>query len=413
MAPVTDISSRRDHRRLIASLFLPAVPLYACFQGMQQILQPAQIDAIDPGSKVRNLAMLTAASSVTAVVGLLIGGVVSDRTRTSWGRRNPWIVAMAAASAALMWLAARDVQIPSLIGIYCCLWFCLNFHQAALTAVLPDRVAPSHRGLASSAVGLATPLGILLGVNVAGRLGSTPAFLTLAVLLVAGSIGFALVSPESSRRGNAHSVHPVASSIRSESMFASFRDWDFSIAFISRALLFLAYFSVNGYILYVVKDRVPLAELPHGDAAFAVSILGTTATTAWIVVVPFAGWLADRFDRRKLIVSLASIGMAISMIPPLLSPSWSALVAFAAMDGMSFGIYLAVDLALISLVLPNPDTQGRDIAILTIASAGSQIFAPLLAGGLIAAFGYVALFAVSATLALGGGLVVLAIRAVR
>jgi MFS family permease len=413
MAQVTDDSSQKNYRRLSASLFLPAVPLYACFQGMQQILQPAQIDAIDPGSKVRNLALLTAASSITAVVGLLIGGAVSDRTRTRWGRRNPWIVAMAAASSALIWLAARDAQIPALIGIYCSLWFCLNFHQAALTAVLPDRVAAAHRGLASSAIGLATPLGILIGVNVAGRLASGPAFSTLATFLIAGSIGFALVSPESSTGVSARPEHPAASNVRGEGLFAAFRDRDFAIAFLSRALLFLAYFSVNGYILYVVKDRVPLAELPHRNAAYAVSILGTTATTAWIVVVPFAGWLADRFDRRKLIVSLASIGMAIAMIPPLVSASWSALVAFAAMDGMSFGIYLAVDLALMSLVLPNPDAQGRDIAILTIASAGSQIFAPLLAGGLIAAFGYGALFAVSATLALGGGLVVLAIRGVR
>ena len=411
MADVTDDSSPWNYRRLSASLFLPAVPLYACFQGMQQILQPAQIDAIDPGSKVRNLALLTAASSVTAVVGLMIGGAVSDRTRTRWGRRNPWIVLMAAVSSVLICLAARGAQIPYLIGIYCSLWFCLNFHQAAVTAVLPDRVSAAHRGLASSAIGLATPLGILVGVNIAGRLESGPAFSSLAGLLVIGSISFALVSPESSTVVSVH--HVAASSVGSKNIFAAFRDRDFAIAFISRALLFLAYFSVNGYILYVVKDRVPLAELPHRDAAYAVSVLGTTATAGWIAVVPFAGWLADRFDRRKLIVSLASIGMAIAMIPPLVSASWPALVTFAAMDGMSFGIYLAVDLALMSLVLPNPDAQGRDIAILTIASAGSQIFAPLLAGGLIAAFGYDALFAFSAALALGGGIVVLAIRGVR
>ena len=399
-------------KRLIAALLLPSIPLYACFGGMQQILQPAQIEAIDPASKIAHLALLTAASSVTAVLGLVAGGTISDRTQSRWGRRNPWIVVMALMAAGLILLAGRGAPIAVLIGVYCAMWLCLNFHQAAMTAVLPDRVSPSHRALASSAIGLATPLGILLGVNLAGRLAPGLAFPALAGLLVVGSTGFALAAPEPAAANDPH-PRPPGATRAGGGLFAAFRHRDFTFAFVSRAMLFLAYFSVNGYLLYAVKDRIALADLPGRNAGVAVSILGSISMIAWIAGVPFAGWLADRFNRRKRVVSIAAIGMALAMIPPIVSPSWPALTAFAALDGLFFGIYLAVDLALMSLVLPDRRTQGRDMAILNVASAGSQIFAPLLAGGLIATLGYTAMFAATAALALGGGLFVLAIRGVR
>jgi len=400
------------YRRLIAALFLPTVPLFACFQGIQQVLQPAQIEAVDPMAKVRNLAIVTALSSLTAVIGLVLGGALSDRTRTPWGRRNPWMVVMALASAALIGALAGTDRMPALIGLYSVLWLCLNFHQAALTAVLPDRVAPAHRGLASSAIGLATPIGIMLGVNLAGRLSAGVTFAVLAALLVAGAFAFLWLAPEPSLPP---SPPPPARrpAVRPAEFLSAFADRDFSAAFVSRALLCLAFFSVNGYVFYVVKDRTPLAELPHGNAGVAVSILATTSTLAWILGVPAAGWLADRLDRRKWTVSIAAIGMALATIPPALSAHWSALLAFAAMNGLFFGIYMAVDLALMSLVLPNPEALGRDMAILNVASAGSQIFAPLLAGAVISALGYGALFGMAAALASGGGLIVLAIRKVR
>src|SRR5580704_14236892 len=88
--------------RLLSLLLPTAMGLYANFQGLQQILLPMQLEAIDPKGKIGNIALLTLICAVTGVVGLTVGGAGSDATRGRWGRRAPWLVGMAIMSALLM-----------------------------------------------------------------------------------------------------------------------------------------------------------------------------------------------------------------------------------------------------------------------------------------------------------------------
>src|SRR5258708_9941035 len=58
-----------------------------------QLLLPNQLAAIDPGSKVRDFAVVNAASGLVALVALPTCGALSDRSRSRWGRRRTWIAA--------------------------------------------------------------------------------------------------------------------------------------------------------------------------------------------------------------------------------------------------------------------------------------------------------------------------------
>ena len=80
----------------VLTLLLPmALTLYANFNGVQLILAPLQVEAIDPAGKIQNLAWLTMICAVTGVAGLTSGGAASDATRSRWGRRSPWLAGMA------------------------------------------------------------------------------------------------------------------------------------------------------------------------------------------------------------------------------------------------------------------------------------------------------------------------------
>lgn len=123
--------------RLVTMLILPTAAMYATFQGLQQILIPAQMEALDPVNKISNLGLLTTLSEISAVGALPVGGAVSDRTRGRWGRRAPWLVATSIVSALLMVIMGRaDALLPFAL-LYMLLWFAMNFYQGALTAVLP------------------------------------------------------------------------------------------------------------------------------------------------------------------------------------------------------------------------------------------------------------------------------------
>jgi MFS family permease len=56
----------------------------------------------------------------------------------------------------------------------------------------------------------------------------------------------------------------------------------------------------------------------------------------------------------------------------------------AVVMGAGFGAYTAVDLALISRVLPRPEDRAKDLGVVNIANALPQVLAPVVAGVVIA-----------------------------
>ena len=401
--------------RLITLLILPTVGMYATFQGLQQILIPAQMDALDPVNKVANLGLLTTLSAISAVISLPIGGAVSDRTRSRWGRRTPWLAAMALLSAVLMMFMSQANALLPFTLIYVTLWFTMNFYQGALTAVLPDRISREKRGIASAMIGLSVPIGIIFGVNVAARADTTTSYAAIATAFVVLTAGFLIFAPEGPFRPE--KLPPVAEKIklsrRIADFFSSFRSRDFTFAFLSRALLFVAYFSVSGYLFYFVQDEIGAAALPQHSAKVAISILSTVNMVAWIGAIFVAGWLADRLQRHKLIVGVSAIGLGLSLIVPVIAPNWHGMLVYSVLSGIFFGTYMAIDLALMSFVLPEEDAAGRDMGILAVATAAPQLVSPAIAGGLILVFGYGALYLFGAVTALAAGISAFFIRGVR
>ena len=402
--------------RLLGLLSTSSIGLFAVFQGIQQILLPAQVAAIDPAHKIENLAFLTAFTAIAGVLGLLMGGTLSDRTTGRFGRRTPWMVLTTLVAAILLGALGMSVSLVAIAVTYASLWFTLGIFQAAVTAVLPDRIPLSGRGMASAVIGLGTPLGVLVGVNYVARVPQIAGYAGLALLLVVSTLALVVFAPEGPFHKAVQHGSPPATApwhARTLAIFSGFRHRDFTLAFVSRALMFLGIFTVTGYAFYILQDLIGVRNLPGNDPAIALSVLGSLQVAAWVISVPIAGWLADKFDSRKKIVGFSSLGMVATMFIPVLFPTWYGMLAFFVLAGIFFGAYMAVDLALMSLVLPDKRSEGRDMAVLNVASAGPQIVSPILAGALITHWGYDQLFYFGALASLAGGLMVFMIRRVR
>jgi MFS family permease len=90
------------------------------------------------------------------------------------------------------------------------------------------------------------------------------------------------------------------------------------------------------------------------------------------------------------------------------------LLTTTALLGIGFGMYIAVDAALVTLVLPSANNRAKDMGIVNIANTLPQSLAPALAAFIITAtHSYFALFATGAVVTLLGILVVRPIKAVR
>jgi MFS family permease len=135
---------------------------------------------------------------------------------------------------------------------------------------------------------------------------------------------------------------------------------------------------------------------------------------AGVVLTAVAGGiLSDRTGRRKLPVTVAGLVMAVAATLLALWPSWQAAMAAAAIMGLGYGVYLSVDVALVTQVLPEAAGRAKDLGIINIANSGPQVLAPAIAAPLVSELGgYPSLYLSVAGITVLGSVFVQRIRSV-
>lgn len=407
-------AGRARMRRLAILLFLAYSSLITIFQGVQNILLPPVVQRLAPEAKVSTMALLVTLASITTVVALFAGGAVSDRTRSRWGRRTPSLMLSWLATVILMPVAGVADSVEFLAIVLPSLWFALNYYQSVLLAALPDRIPEKELGFASAAIGLGAPVGIFCGVNLAALAPSTlPGYLFLAIPFTILTWTLVLLEPEPSSADAPAAARPRLSLATFLAQFSSVRERNFALALASRFLMFLCYFAVSGYMFYIVQDYVGPVRVPFGNVAVGVSILMSVMTITWLVVTFAAGFFADRMSRTASVVAASSFSAAIVTVLPATVASWPMMLAFALGIGLTFGAYFVLDLKLATLVLPAPETAGRDLGILLAAGSAPGVISPAVAASIIEASGYPALFLFGALVAALAGLCAILIRIAR
>ncbi|MFB7541982.1 MFS transporter [Streptomyces zaomyceticus] len=396
----------RPTRGLLPLLLAGNTAMYALYVGVPGMLLALQIEDISPADKVAAFGLVSGISAVFATVFNPVAGALSDRS----GRRNPWILAGGLLTVPVM-LLLGSVHTILLVTIAWCLGQAvMNVYQAALTSVVPDRVPVAARGRASAAVGLGLPVGSTIGALVGAAFSEDyrTGYLVLGAIVAATAVLFSACARE--QRMPAKAPLPVGQQLAA--FGSALKEHDFRWAFIGRALLVLGYFAVAGFQLYILKDHT---ELPAGlSPEEAVAILMPLNAVAMVVSTVLGGWLSDRYDRRKLFVGASAALAAVALLVPALSTSWTAMLAFSAVNGLGFGCYMAVDTALVTMVLPKAGDAARDMGVLNVANAGPQIVAPFVASLVVSlSGGYTALFLIAAVLSVLGALAVRPIRSVR
>ncbi|WP_175412064.1 MFS transporter [Streptomyces sp. TRM64462] len=393
--------------RLLVLLAVGHTAMFMVYMGVGQVLLPVQVELLDPADKVANLGLVSGVSAVFATLFNPLAGLLSDRSR----RRNPWILGGGlAALGALALLGAMRTLLLVTIG-WCLVQAMMNIYQAAITAVVPDRVPVERRGLASAMVGIGTPIGVIAGVTLAASFvphDIRTGYLVLgAVIAVVAVLFTALV-----REQRLPAVESVPLGQQFAAFGAALKAGDFRWAFIGRFLMMLGYFMVTLFQLYILQDHISLpAEI---EPAAAMAILSPINAVCMLLATVVGGVLSDRIGRRKPFIAVSCVLTAIGMLIPVVSPTWTGMLAFAVVTGLSFGCFMAVDTALVTLVLPSADDAARDMGVLNMANAGPQIIGPFLASFVVASLGgYNALFAAGALITVVGALSVVPIRGVR
>lgn len=405
--------ARRVGPRWVAFISLANLALWMGYFGPLQVLLPSQVARVAPDAKEAVLALVTGAGAAVAMLWNPVAGALSDRTTSRFGRRHPWSLAGALVGAGAMVLLARQDTIAGMAAGWCLVQAGLNAMQASLTAGVPDHVPVAQRGEVSGWVGIPQSLGVVLAVVLVTVVTTTTetGYLLIAVLIPLCVLPFVLTTPDP--RLTVQRPFRLGGFLRG--FWISPRAHpDFFWAWLTRFLMQLGNAVATLYLLYFLGDAVGYERLfPGQRAEDGLLVLILVYTAAVVLTTVVAGVVSDRIGRRRLLVTISGLVSAVPAVMLALWPRWPVAIAAAVILGAGFGVYLSVDNALVTEVLPAADDRAKDLGVINIANSGPQVLGPVIAGPIVAgAGGYPALYLTSAALALLGALLVTRIRSV-
>ena len=187
---------------------------------------------------------------------------------------------------------------------------------------------------------------------------------------------------------------------------------DFAWAWLSRFMFILGVAFLTTYLAFYLINKIGSNE----DDVPTQIFLGILIQSVIVVIASILGGkLSDRTGRRKIFVLTASVLYGGALIVIAIASSFNGFLVGMAISGIGFGIYVAVDLALVADVLPDKNNAAKDLGVFNIASALPQSVAPAIAPLILAVGGgsYGVLYAVAGGCAIVGALAILPVRRVR
>ncbi|MFL5995301.1 MAG: MFS transporter [Streptomyces sp.] len=394
-----------------ASLSLANVAIWVGWYGPLQILLARQAEDFAPGTGVSKETLLAWVTGVGAVVSLAANpffGALSDRTTARWGRRSPWIVAGAAGGALSLLVLGGAGGLWFMTLGWCLVQLTLNASFAAVTAAVPDRVPRFQRGAVGGWIGAAQILGAVVGTGLATAAGGIAAgYAACAVFTLAGVLPYVLRHRDL-RLGPADRPAWSWRSFARGFWLSPRRHPDFAWAWLTRFLINLSNALVLLYLLYYLRDR-----LHYDDPEQGVLILTAVDSVALLATVVVGGVWSDRVGRRKPFVRWSGVLMAVATGVLAVWQTWPSAIVVAALLGVGLGVFMSVDFALMTDVLPTALDRGKDLGVINVANALPQVAAPAIAAPIVTHLGgYRALYALAAVVGLAGAVLVGRIRGV-
>jgi MFS family permease len=189
---------------------------------------------------------------------------------------------------------------------------------------------------------------------------------------------------------------------------------DFAWAWFGRFFVILGFAIYTTYQVYFIGDRLGVApESVVLQQLIAVLIFSVSLTASAVV----SGRMSDRTGRRKPFVYASAVIVGVGLVMLAFTDSLPMFYLDAVVMGIGIGVFFAIDLALITDVLPDKDHKAaKDMGIFNIANSLPQSVAPAIAPVVFIVAGtgnYTALFVVAGVFCAIGAVLIAPIRAVR
>ncbi len=388
---------------------------------MDTVVLPVIVLTIAPEHlKNSYLAILGMGGLLVAAVVQPVVGRISDRTRSSLGRRVPYILFGTAAVSASLILTLMAPSFTALFAAWMLTQANLNIAYGPGLALIRDLVPRSRVGIASSlkvlmdaAGGLAliTASAAIIGQATGSGLAALPVYVNweLAVLTLLGAaliISVAVTCTTVLSRDPNRRARPVR---RGDTSSRPVLSLELGLFLISRLLLMTAIYSFPTYGLFFLRDVVE-ADNPAQTLSHVIPVIGGSLAIA----VYLAGWVSDRIGRKPVVIAGAIAG-AVSTSWLLLADTTTGVVVTGSVIGASAGALLSANWALAN-EMGDEQQAGTHIGIVNLSTIGGAAIPRLFGPGIdllnhtAEDLGYRALIAGCAALFVAGAIALLPVN---
>jgi MFS family permease len=401
-AAAVPVAPRRLSHLDFAILAVYWIAIGYLWQSLGTLILPDLVQQlVGSHDKGKALSLLEGIGTLMAVVWQPMMGAVSDRSRSRFGRRRPFIVGGTLGDVIFLTGLALSGSYWLLVIFYFLLQTASNTAQGPYQGMIPDVVPEEQRGTASGYYGLANLLGLLFGTVVAGLIlshaGRPAAVGSIIALLLVTMVMTIVFVPDRTRATMDSFSSPLQVVWTTFSAPLAYPSFMWLMA--SRLLILMGIVGIQSFTFFYVGDT-----FFHGNSRATTNattaVVGLVILLAIIVTWP-AARISDRVGRRPLILvggSVAAVGVLVLvfggyqwMPGSVLGPLAAALhvpklvaqtLAAGMLIGAGLGAFLSVDWAFITDVIP-AEQAGLFFGFSNIATAGSGIIARFVAGFLL------------------------------
>lgn len=361
--------------------------------------------------------MVGGISGVAIVIMSPLGGLIADKTRIKFGRRRFWMVAGSIGGAISMLTFTYAPNVPILVVGYILANFFYGLVTLSCYAVVPEQVDPKRFGRVSGLFGAAAPTCVMIGQAVLGVFAAVPVqqkLLAITLIQVVGGVLAALLIKDKQHLGN--KGEKKKSGKLFENFYPSIKKYpEYTWALFTKLFINVTNAGLNMLTLFYIA-RFHLGETD----IFKIMAYQSPAIMLMVVSGIFGGFISDKIKRQKPFVMLAALITGVCMIAFAFSGSVSWVIVGNFAFNFGFGMYTAVDNALVNRILPSKEDAGEHIAIMNttvnLSSAVVTFLAPMLIAlgtKTIGGDGYTLFFIVLAAFSILSALVVMPIPEVK